>query len=126
MGADNRIEAFTFEKLHDQIGISTVISQLIDCDNIRMLQATSGLGLAKETLEQIGIVSVAARHHLDRDQTIEEGIGSLVNNPHAASTEDASDVVLTNLRWYFRGHNGPGPKQLREIGRASCRERVID
>ena len=108
MGRDNRIEAFSFQKLHDQVRVSSVISQLIDCDNIGMLQATGGLGFAKETFEQIGVISVAACHHLDRDETVEEGIGSLVNNTHAAATEDASHVVLANLRWYFRGHNGPG------------------
>src|SRR5437016_14416481 len=108
MGRDNRIEAFSFQKLHDQVRVSSVISQLIDCDNIGMLQATGGLGFAKETFEQIGVISVGACHHLDRDERVGEGMGSLVNKSHGGATEDASDVVLADSRRYFRSHYGPG------------------
>src|ERR671923_391046 len=107
MSADKCIEAFSFQKLHDQVRVSGVVSQLIDGDDVRMLQAACGLSFAKETFEQIGIVSITARHHLDGDQTVKERISSLVNHPHAAATENASHVVLTYLRWYFRGHKGP-------------------
>src|ERR1700758_3608322 len=100
VGSNDRIETLSFQILHDEVGISLVISQFKYSDDIGMLQAARGLSFAEESFQQIRIVGIPAGHHLDGDQAVEKWIGGLVDDTHPAATNHIDHVVLADLRWF--------------------------
>jgi hypothetical protein len=62
-----------------------------------MLQASRGLCLAVESLQQIGIFGHALGDGLERYQPIDNGIAGAVNNSHRATAQLLNEFVFAEL-----------------------------
>ena len=71
-------------ELHHQIGVSTGLAEVVDADNVRVAELGQGAGLALEALAE-GRVFIGLRgQDLERHESVEARLSSLVNRAHAA------------------------------------------
>ena len=64
-----------------------VFSDFMDGANIWMVQDGSGLRLAFETAQSLGVCSEAIREELQGNEAVELGVLSFIDDGHAATTE---------------------------------------
>ena len=79
-------------------------SHLIDRENVRMIQRSSGFRFNFETLQTLGIGREKFRQYLDRDIAVQPRISGPIDLTHAASAKRTEDFVLTELRAGDQGH----------------------
>ena len=89
-----------FDKLQCQIRPSPLVADVVNLDDVRMLQAAERLRFSIETFEEIWIITKGTDHHLDRNQTVQMGIGCLIDNPHTSAADYVDDIVFPDLRGY--------------------------
>ena len=86
-------QAAALDELQRQVRPAFVVSDLVDLDNVRMLQAGDGLGFGAKT-GPLGLPGVGpGQDHLQGDEAIEAGLPGLVNDPHAAAPQLAEDFI---------------------------------
>ena len=73
-----RLPAQTF---HHQKQLAIEFANFVDRANARMVQRRSGLGFAREALQQVGIVCARGRDEFDGDVTAERGVDRPVSWP---------------------------------------------
>ncbi len=95
----------------------------VDRDDVRMLQARFGAGLAAETCQLFGAGVAARRHHLESDQALQRDFARLVDNAHAAAAEYAENLVTGNCR--HRRRHFHGGAVVAEGDRTGLRRRLI-
>src|SRR5947209_13563094 len=84
---DAVLQGGAFEKLHGDEGLALVLSDLVNCTNVGMVQAGCGAGLAAEALERSGVMSDIGRKELEGYETAEFGVLGFVDDTHAAATQ---------------------------------------
>ena len=88
-----RGERLAFEILHHQeVGV-TLLADVMERADVRMVQAGDRLRLTLEALSEIRIVGDMRREHLDGDGALEPRVGGLVDLAHAAGADEGRDVV---------------------------------
>ena len=80
--------------LEGEIGEAVVLSDVVDLDDVRMLEPGDGLALPAKSFP-LGRSRVGAREdHLQGDDASQSAPACLVDDSHAAATEDAQDLIV--------------------------------
>ena len=67
----------------------------VDGGDVRMIQGREDLGFSLKTREPIRVSSEQERQDLDRDLTLQLGIGGPIHLAHAALAEQGGDFIGT-------------------------------
>ncbi len=113
---DQPVEARTRNELHDQVELAgdVVLPDVEDSYDVRVIEAASGLGLAKEALlnDPVLLRRQSARYvqQLDGDGPVDERVLGPVDDAHGAPTQGVADDVAPDPPLLLRGlalHQGP-------------------
>ena len=69
------------------------LAAVVDLDDVRMVQTCRGARLAREALDELGVLGVAVREHLDRDLAVQVDVVGEEDARHPAAAEAADDAV---------------------------------
>jgi hypothetical protein len=114
------------EVLEGEIGLTLVLADLVDGDDIGVLQAGDGLRLRLEAGAADGLGEPAGQHHLEGHQAAQRLLPGLVDDAHAAAAQLLQDHIHADpLRHAGRGHHGSGNRRWRRIfGRETAAQGV--
>ena len=71
--------------IHRDEGLAVLLADVVDSANIRVVQRRRSLRFALETSECLRILSDLFREELERDETMETSVFSLVDDAHSAA-----------------------------------------
>ena len=103
------------EVLHGEVGLSVVLAEVMDRDDVLVRELAGGAGLAEEPFAALGVLFDGRRDHLDRDDPLQEGILGPIHHSHATLAELFEEVIAADCRHGtegqavgFTGSAGPG------------------
>ena len=115
---DQVLEARPLDEAHRDEELTVVVAGAVDRDDVGVLQARGGEGLAHEQLAQAGVARALGRDQLERDGASELGVEGPVDDAHAADSGQRLDGVPGDDR--ARRHTGgrhrvtpPAPRENR-------------
>src|SRR6516162_5459552 len=76
-------QAAASDQLQGKEGPALMATDLVNVDNIGVFQLGDGFGLGAEACHLLGPGVLPPTDHLERDQTVEDGLSGLVHYPHA-------------------------------------------
>src|SRR5262245_4564951 len=85
--------------LHNNARQPIMLLDAMDGDDMLVGDGGSGLGLAGKALPGRSAGGQFRGHYLDRDDAVQLRIERLVNDTHAAPTDDLADLVVAEMRW---------------------------
>src|SRR5262249_21971236 len=93
------VQALALEQLHDDVGKYLCVAfveavDVVDFDDVRVTQASGGLGLAQKTLYGRTVCSEVGAQDLQGEIAIGRLIARGPNLPHPADAERADEAVL--------------------------------
>ena len=94
--ADLAGEASPFHVLQGEEGLPVVLADFVDLNDVRMLDAGDGLGLATEADDGVRLGACSGKNHLQGDQAFEASLLGLVDHAHAALAQFAEDHVAAD------------------------------
>ena len=95
-------EAAAAQELHRDVRRAVlVLGELEDGDDVPVLEAGGGAGLAEEAGARGLVGREVARHDLDGDLAIEHGILAAVEHTHPAASHPLDDLVASELPGNF-------------------------
>ncbi len=105
-------------ELHEQIKIAAGLAEVVDGDDVRVVEAGQGLGLAGEALGEGGVGAALGGEELEGDEAAEGFLAGLVNHAHAAAAEAGKDLQLGEMRGDLldRGRGGGGRGGFGKVG----------
>jgi hypothetical protein len=71
-----------------------VFTDVVDCADVGVIQGGRGLRLALESHESVRISGYILTQKLERDETAEASILSLIDDSHPAATKPFNDAVV--------------------------------
>ncbi len=86
-------QRLTFQIFHHQIINSVLVTSVVQCADVRMVQAGDRLCFALEALAQFSAVGEMSGKNLNGDNSIEAGITGFINLAHSARTDSGEDFV---------------------------------
>jgi hypothetical protein len=89
----NAAQRLSGDVLHDEERVATVGALVVDRDDVRVVERGSGSRLAGEAGDELRVVGKAGVHDLDRDPTVEAGVGREVDAGHPAAGDAAANRV---------------------------------
>ena len=101
-------ERFAFEVLHHQVVNPILISDVVQCADVRMTQTRDGARLTLEPLAKLGTGGEMGGEHLDGDLAVQARVAGAVNLTHAAGTERGDYLVRAEPTSGCQGHSGAG------------------
>ncbi len=116
VGVEEILEFLALNELHDDVGDVGLLTEVVHLDNVGMVEARDGLGLAHEPhrvfLGGLIVVHVALEDGLDGHLAVQLGVHPLVDDAHRALAEHASEVVAAELlKLLSGGSHGRSPEQ---------------
>ena len=88
-------QRLAFQKLHDGVGDSVLVSEVVDREDVLVGKRRDRLRLALEPRERVGIGRDGLREDLDRDVPVQLPVPRPVHLPHPARAERREDLVGT-------------------------------
>jgi hypothetical protein len=82
-----------------------MVADVVQRADVGMAEGRDGLGLAPETLEEIGVVLEVRRKSLDGDGAIQPHVAGFVNLAHAAHANLSGDLVGTEVGASGQSHD---------------------
>ena len=89
-------EAAATDELEEEVRPFFLLADGIDRDDVRVTEPRDGLGLGAEPIAVLGIGVTALEHHLDRHETAELRVAGLVDDAHAAASQDREHLVIAD------------------------------
>src|SRR5581483_7601646 len=86
-----------FDELHGEVILTAVLAAIDDLDDVRVVEADHGLGLALEARDEVAVAGEVDGQRLDRHPAVERGLVALVNDAHAAAGDLFFDLELAEL-----------------------------
>ena len=80
-------QRFALDVLHDEVVDTVLLADVIECANVRMVQARDRAGFTLEALTELDVIGEVLGKHLDRHDAIESGVFCLVDLTHTARSE---------------------------------------
>ena len=99
-------QRFAFEMLHDEVIEASIVADVVDAADVRVLQTGDGFRLAIELLAHLGADASDGNHDLDRDRSIEAVIVCAIHLTHAARAEQFHDFVRPETGAGLERHSG--------------------
>lgn len=78
-------QGFALQKFHNSVINFTLVTDIVECADIGMVQRRNGAGLAVEALFGLRILRQMGGKNLDGDSAVESGIACAIHLTHAAS-----------------------------------------
>jgi len=91
---DDVLEGRAVEEFHGDETLVLLLTDFVNGANVGVIQSRGGASFAAETLEGLGVADQIVGEELEGDEPAKRGVLSLVDNPHAASTELFKDAVV--------------------------------
>src|SRR5262249_33540718 len=91
-------ERLALNKFEDDPSHAVDLLKPIDGCNIGMVERGQYFGLSLKTSQALRVVGNPVRQNLDRDVAFETGVGSAVDDTHAAFADARDDGIGTELR----------------------------
>ena len=88
------LQGLPLQKLHHDKRFPVLFSGVIDRADIGVIQCRRGLRLALEPGKSLRIACYTLSQKLERDETVETSILSLVDDAHPAATKLLDDTVM--------------------------------
>ncbi len=95
---EHRAEVLPVEVLHDHEEAGLVVSELVDRDDVRMMEARNDARLVEEHVAELALAGEVREHLLHDDRAIETErafLSSEVDLRHASCREEAEQLVTT-------------------------------
>lgn len=87
-------EGAAFDEPHVQVELVVDLAETVDGDDVRLVQAGGGLGLALEPFLEYGVFGEVRRQYLERDSALGVGVISDVDLAHAAAAYQFAQLVV--------------------------------
>ena len=97
---DDAVEAGSLDILHDVIGVSILVADAEDGDDVGMVQPRGRLGFPLEPPDLVRVVERSAREDFQRHSAAECLFLGFVDHTHSAAADRADDPEAVNLRWH--------------------------
>ena len=107
------LEVGAGQQLHRDEGDATVLAELVDDDDVRVLQPRGGLGLDLEALAAVRVEAAVAGQRLERDLALEGLVSGPVDHPHPATADAARQQIAAHpqlARLGRLGKHAPTPR----------------
>ena len=91
--ADERVQAVALDELEDEHGLSTVLEDVVEPDDVRVLEPGERRGLALEARAEILVVGDPGVQHLERDLAPESLVVRAPDDAHATATELVAQAI---------------------------------
>ena len=86
--------SLTHDQFHTQERLALMLTNFVNGDDVRMVEAGGGFRFAHESLH-LGLAGEqAGQQHLERDGTVEADLPGAIDNAHAAAGEFAEQFVV--------------------------------
>ena len=87
------LEGLALDVLHDDVVRAVDRTPVVDVDDVGVVDAGRGLGLAPEALDELAVAGVAVEQHLDGDTPAERRVFGQVDVGHAAGPQPPQHAV---------------------------------
>ena len=91
---DAMLQGHAVEKLHGDKGLAVLFSDVVNGADVGMVQCGRSLGFALKSSQDLGVAGDFFGEELQRDETMEAGVFSFVNDSHPATAEFFDDSVV--------------------------------
>jgi hypothetical protein len=115
---DQVAQVVALEQLHRHVELAVGVAQVVDGDDVGVVQAADGFGLALEALMQLVLVGQHRREHLEGHHTAQALVPGAVNHTHGALAQLVEDLVPAEAG-HATPRNGRSPPR-----RCPCRRLV--
>src|SRR5262249_30916842 len=92
--ADHLPQIFPFQVLHDDEEAPSVLTEIVDRDDVGVAQLRAGLGFAKEARAQLIALVYVFGDDLEGNHTLEQGVACLVDGAHPSPPDLLYDLVF--------------------------------
>ena len=92
------------QMLHYEVGGFAMLTDVVECANVWVVQAGDGPGLAFEPGTAVGVAADLSRKYFDGDRAIEAGVAGLVDLAHAPGADSRLDLVGSEARSSDEAH----------------------
>ena len=96
IAANQLLQAFAFQLLHDDEGVPVVVLDVVNRADVGMIQLGGRSSLALESLQGLGIPYQVIRNKLEGNAAPEARIFGLVDHSHAPTAEFSQDAIVRN------------------------------
>src|SRR6516165_5544828 len=90
------LECLSLQKLHRNEGLALVITNLINCADIRVVQRGGCLSFTLETLQSLAVPGEPLGQEFERDEAMQPGVLGLVNHAHAPAAEFLQNAIVAD------------------------------
>jgi hypothetical protein len=91
---DHVFQGHAVQILHSNEGLPTLLADVIDGADVRMVQSGSSLRFALEAAERLRVFGHVIRQELERDKTVQPRVFTLVDDTHPAAAQLFDDAVV--------------------------------
>ena len=105
---DHVLEVRPADQPHGDEHALIAVPRLVHGDDVRVVDPGLKLPLTPEPLAEHQVVAQVRRQHLERNLPVQSELGGLVDDPHAALTEDPGDPVSGERGALLERHPSPG------------------
>src|SRR2546421_2836249 len=91
-------QRLTLYILHNQVIDALLVTDVVECADMWMIERGNGTGLALEAFTPVGIARKMLGKNLDRYRTIEPRIFRAIHLAHTARPDRGDDLVRTEAR----------------------------
>ena len=107
-GVDQLLQRVPFEHLHRDVEGSFDLAAVVDGDDVRVLEAGRGFGLAAEALDEFAVLGEMPVQDLERDSALKVGVLGEPDVGHPAGADFLQQAVArveNAVLAYLRGHS---------------------
>ena len=91
---DSLLQAFPFQLLHHNEGMSAVVLYVMNGANVRMVQARRGPRLPLKAVKRFAIAKQIVRNELQRNVTAQAHVFRFVNNAHTTAANLPQNAIV--------------------------------
>src|SRR5580658_1435431 len=104
----------SFNQFQRQVGISSMLANVENLNDIRMLKSRDGLGLAPESQSTFGGQVRSSQNQLESDQAIELAVARPIYDSRGATTDFFQKLITLNLRLWRAFRTRPIRESIKE------------
>ena len=101
------MEGFPIHVLHDEVVNPVLFTDVVECADVRVVQAADSFGFALEPFTQISAVGKMFGKDLDGNGTVQTGVGGAIHLSHTARAQLIADLVRTESGSFRERHTAP-------------------
>ena len=87
------LQILPLEELHREVGLTLVLAEVVDGDDVAVRQLTGGPGLAEESFTEVSALVNRRRDHLDRHRPLQQRVVGAVHDTHPALSQSLEELI---------------------------------